>query len=384
MKNFCEKFVVGIIILLYKIFNFFLEICRFILFGFKIPKNIRKIIVFRTGNIGDTICAVPAMVVIRNSYPNAFITLLSSPGKQGMVGAKELLHGAGFLDNLIVYYKEDISNFKKIFNLIKKIRKEKFDLFIELPQNLVKSGTLIRNVLFAKSIGCRYAFGFQLSTIKIFKRLQSKYLFFDNEVERLINILKKYKIFTNKISFPFPIFESDRKRVNSFLEGMNKETKIIAINPGAKRQTNIWPQERFAEVGRWLIENFNVQIVITGGKNDKERSEELKNLIGDKVINVAGELSVLQTIELLKHCRLLISNDTGAVHMAVAAGIPVVGIYSARDFKNKWYPYGENSIVIRKEINCQVCFLERCKHLTCLKKISVDEVSKTVRHLKGF
>ncbi len=375
MKIFCERFVVGVVIFLYKLLNFFLEICRFLLFGFKIPKNIKKILIFRTGNIGDTICAIPSMVAIRNNYPDASITLLSSPGKQGMVGAKELLHGAGYLDNLIVYYKEDISNLKKIFDLIKKLRREKFDLFIELPQNLVKSGTLVRNMLIAEIIGCKCAFGFQIDTIKIFKRLQSKYIFFNNEVERLLDILRKHGIVTPIISFPLPISKEDKEIVNWFLS-KTKNDKIIAINPGAKRQTNLWAQERFAEVGKWVVKNFNAKLIITGGNNDKEIAGKLEEMVKDNVVNVAGKLSLLQTIELLKNCRLLISNDTGAIHMAVAAGIPAVGIYSAWQLKGKWYPYGKKNIVTRKEPECHTCFMERCRHLTCLKMITVDDVCK--------
>ena len=375
-KSFFEKITLNFIIFLYKFLNFFLDSFRFLLFGrLKIPKNIKKIVIFRTGNIGDIICSVPAMATIRKNFPKAEIILLSSPGKKGGLGAKELLEKTEFLDGLINYYQEDIKNFKDKIGLIRRLRREKFDLFIELPQDLARLRTLIRNIIFAKSIKARYSFGFQVNTIRLFKQIQARYLRFSNEVERLLEILKKENLKIDNISFPLAISEEDERIVREFLDSFGNRN-FIAINPNAKREINLWPLERFAEVGRHLIDNYNLKILITGGKNDKERTERLKKMIGQGATSIAGKFTILQTIELLKNSQLLISNDTGAIHMAVAAERPVVGIYSARWFKYKWEPYGQKNIVLKKEPKCHACFLEKCEHLTCLKMISVEEIWK--------
>jgi len=380
-KSFFEKIALNFIIFLYKFLNFFLDSFRFLLFGrLKIPKNIKKIVIFRTGNIGDIICSVPAMATIRKNFPKAEIILLSSPGKKGGLGAKELLEKTEFLDGLINYYQEDIKNFKDKIGLIKRLRKEKFDLFIELPQDLARLRTLIRNIIFAKSIKAKYSFGFQVNTIRLFKQIQARYLRFSNEVERLLEILKKENLKINSISFPLAISEEDEKIVREFLDSFGNKN-FIAINPNAKREINLWPLERFAEVGKRLIDNYNLKILITGGKNDKERTERLKEMIGQGAISIAGKFTILQTIELLKNSQLLISGDTGAVHMAVVTKRPVLGVYSARWFKYKWDPYGQKNIVLRKEPKCHACFLEECEHLTCLKMIGVEEVLKSVEQI---
>lgn len=82
----------------------------------KSVKNPKKICIYRVGNIGDTLCAVPAMIAVKESYPKAHITLLTSPGKQGMPGARELLQNAGVLDRLLVYYQKDINSLFKAYN----------------------------------------------------------------------------------------------------------------------------------------------------------------------------------------------------------------------------------------------------------------------------
>ena len=74
----------------------------------KLPNDIKKILIYRVGNIGDIICAIPSMAAVKENFPRATIILLSSPGKHGALGSKELLENAEFLDRQIVYYYEDI------------------------------------------------------------------------------------------------------------------------------------------------------------------------------------------------------------------------------------------------------------------------------------
>ncbi|MCF7894510.1 MAG: glycosyltransferase family 9 protein, partial [Candidatus Omnitrophica bacterium] len=361
--------------------NFLLILFRFLFFWRKsIPKNIKKIIILRVGNIGDIICAVPAMEAIRKNFPEAEITLLSSPGKYGAVGAKELLKNTIFLDKLKIYYHEDINTLKDKISLIRKLKKENYDLFIEFPKNLADFGTEMRNMIFAKIIGCQYALGFKVSTIKMFAKIQSKYISFDNEVERLLKIIQKESLKISDVLFPLPISAEDKKIVNNFLFKLDNE-KLIALNPNAKRQTNRWPLKRFGEVGRWLVNHYNARVFIIGGNADRKRMAELKKMIGVGAVDLAGKFSLLQTIELLKHCQFLVSNDSGAIHMASAVNTPVVGIYSARDLKNKWYPYGERNVIFRKSPKCQVCFKEECNNLACLNKVKTDEVCEAINKL---
>jgi heptosyltransferase-2 len=89
---------------------------------------------------------------------------------------------------------------------------------------------------------------------------------------------------------------------------------------------------------------------------------------------MASELNLIQTAELIKRSMLVISNDTGMLHIADSLDKPIIGIYSGWHFKGKWYPQGANSIVFRKEPKCHTCYKENCEHITCLKMISADEV----------
>jgi len=358
----------------YCFLNSILRFAVFVLFRrIRIPDNVRRILIFRPGNIGDIMCAIPAMIAIREKFQQAEIVLLSSPGEAGMPGAEEILREADFLNDSIVYYQNDIDSIKNVFNLFQKIRVRKFDLFIELPRNMARMRTLLRDIIFAKSIGVKYAFGFEVNTIRLFRRFQSKYMHFDTEVQRLLKVVARDGIQTDKAKFLLAISENDKETVQDFLRSL-PEKNLVALNPNGKRQTNIWPLERFAQTAKWLIQHSNVMVLIIGGAGDKERTKALEAMIPQNAIDVAGRFSILETIELLKHCMFLISNDTGPVHMAAAVDTAVVDISSARDFKNKWSPYGTRNIVLRKEPRCHTCLREQCEDRRCLKDIPVGEV----------
>ena len=95
--------------------------------------NVKKIAIYRVGNIGDIVCSIPAMIAVRETYKDAHITLVTSPGKSGNLGAKEILQNVWFLDEIYEYYAEDISDFKGKWKIIKELKKKNFDLWVILP-----------------------------------------------------------------------------------------------------------------------------------------------------------------------------------------------------------------------------------------------------------
>ena len=119
--------------------NFWLKFFQRILFP-KLKKTLQNILIYKIGNIGDIVCAVPSFIAIRRAYPEAKITLLTSPGQEGAIGAKELLMGVWYLDELKVYYAEDIDSWRKKINFIRDLRKEHYDLFIQIPDDLAEIG----------------------------------------------------------------------------------------------------------------------------------------------------------------------------------------------------------------------------------------------------
>lgn len=376
-----KAFFIG---LCYKAVNFLLKIVAFIFW----PKKIiypKKICIYRIGNIGDIICTIPAIIAVRRAYPDAYITLLTSPGKKGSPGAKELLDGAWFIDKLWVYYSDEISGFKKTFQFIKKMRQESFDLLIYFPQELITLKPLIRNLFFIKLCRIKKAIGFELSTIKFWTHAQSERYLFDNEVKRLINLLKRWDMpMDDKISYELPIANEIENSARKIFEEyhLNKTSLIFGFMPGASYPTNQWPLDNFIEVGKFILQQYpQSKIVVFGGPSDYEKGEHIKNYLkGDRIVNLAGKTSLLETAVLVKKLNLLVSNNTGLMHMAALAGVKTIAIFSAAELDGKWFPCGENAKLLMKRTECEGCYYKKCPYdFKCIKMNKPWEVIEIIK-----
>ena len=291
------------------------------------------------------------------------------------MGAVQLLEGAQWLDELFVYYVEDVATLRQRLKLLALLRERAYDVWIELPQNLLPMRIMLRNMVIARMAGARWAYGWRLARIRWAAQAQSELLTFPNEVERLLAVTADCGIPSQAAVFPLPISDRDRKVVNELLDhdGLERQT-LVAIAPGAKRSTNRWPLDRFAQVGRHLVsEGFRV--LIMGGAADAEDCGLVAAAIGPGALNLAGQLSLLQSCELLKRCQLLICNDSGVQHLAAAVGTRCLSIFSFWQPRGQWWPYGSQHTVLYKWVECHTCLLDRCPYDNrCIKLTGADEV----------
>jgi len=339
------------------------------------PLAARRVCIYRIGNIGDTACAIPAAHAIRNAYPDARITLVTSPGRRGAIGARELLAQASWIDEVVVYHREEMRDLRAMFRFINELRARRFDLWIELPVVAASWAALARNMIFAKLVGARWGGGWRFDGASVGAQAQSELIEFPNEVQRLAQVLAGIGIDMGSPRFALGLDESSSKRANAMLARAGLlTTSVVAIMPGARLETNRWPEGGFIEVGRHLsARGFGV--VVLGGPSDGERGDRIAAGIGEHAVNFAGRTSLLDTCQILSQCRMLVSNDTGAHHLAAAVNTPSVVIFSSRDFRGKWHPYGDNHIVLRKWIECHTCLLEACPvGNRCMSLIKASEV----------
>lgn len=369
------KFVVMILSLA----NFFLRVLRFLFWPHQRPLNPKKICIYRVGQIGDIVCAIPAMLAIRRAYPDADLTLLTSPGAKGNPGAKELLSNAEWIDHLEVYYSDDINSLKKVLSFADRLGKNKFDAWFQLPQDLTNFSSELRNMLFAKLACAKWSSGYYVNTLPIFFRAQLLNLSFIRETDRQLNLLSDIGIDTQKLDFDSVLDKPEKPLSDEIIEKYKLDKhKLIAMVPGGKRLANRWPIENFIEIARRWV-NQQGQVIIFGSAADHELAKRIEEIDKRFIINLCGKTDLLQTAETLKSCRLLLTNDTGPMHIAAMSGVSCVVPFSARDLPMKWHPWGKQHGVIRKDVPCSPCFLEECpKQNLCLREISVDEIWKAI------
>ncbi|WP_237671392.1 glycosyltransferase family 9 protein [Desulfobacca acetoxidans] len=340
-----------------------------------------RVLILRTGNVGDTACALPALAAVRYNFPLAHLTLLTSPGPRGLPEAREVLERQGLVDEIITFYREDFADLSFRKNLLRNLRQRRFDLFLLFPQERTDLRRTFRDLLFARLLGVKGAWGFTLAHHFPFmdNRRLHDYRPPHNEVERLLLLLQRTGINSLKryqIQLPMPCQQMADRLLEPYFQ--NGSRPVIGLQTRAKAQANQWPLANFTELGRRLQATCQPVFILFGGPAEKDQLQEFAHTFpGDKFI-AAGQTSLLETTALLSRCHVQVTLDTGPMHLAALVGTPIVALFSARQFPVMWEPCSDNAVILRKSVPCELCFQEDCDHLTCMKAITVEEVYAAV------
>jgi heptosyltransferase-3 len=348
----------------------------------------RRILVHRIGHLGDTIIALPAFWALRQHFPQAHIALLSNAFEgSNRVLAQSVLPATGLFDQWLTYLTgDDRTPVRGFFKLLRRLRRERFDTLVYLAPRQRTPRQVGRDLLFFRAAGIRHFIGHR-GFAPYPPRVKDQPLpVLEHEADHLLGRLER-----SGIPVPPPhqrrvdlrLTPDEMSRARSWLAAMCGEAyllgRLVAICPGSKWPSKIWPEDRFSEVGRRLLNEAGLFPVIFGGAEDRERGERLIALWGNGA-NAAGSLNVREGAAALSHCRLYVGNDTGTMHMAAAVGTPCVVTLSAQDWPGRWYPYGEGHIVLRRAVVSEGCMLSVCdRDLECLKLIEAEEVLQACR-----
>jgi len=337
-----------------------------------------KILIYRIGNLGDTVCAMPAMVAIRRHFSDAWIGLLTNKETMGNPDAEEILKNNDFIDEIITYDPSRMRRFLYLYKLLKRIRSLEINLLVYLAISKSTRRRLIRDWFFFFFAGCERLLGFKMPRpTKISIKNCVKIPVFPQEVDRLMSLVAPLGIDTTQIGFHLPIKDRDKENVAAIWSHYRLCDKypIIAICPGGKFAVNHWRSDNFARVAFLLKKEFDAQIIIIGGPGEKLLGERIITKAGISIVNLIGKTTYTESAEVISRCSLLVSNDCGPAHLASAVGTPVVGIYSSRNFPGAWHPWGKNHTVLRNDsLPCRFCFKTECETMECINSIKVDQV----------
>jgi ADP-heptose:LPS heptosyltransferase len=355
--------------------NLFLRLTSGLLFQrARPPRNPARIVVHLIGNVGDIVVAIPALMALRERYPDSRLTLFTSAGERAknLVGAKELLSGAWFLDGMEVYATEEIRSRRGALALLKRLRKLEPELFVSLPPNNIRLRSLVRNLIFARLTGARFAVGFEVVTLFLFAYEQAEYQrIYPTEIERNVGHLKALGINSAEAKFGFgPLSEAESQQVDR-ISAQNGQ--FVAVCPGGKQSGHRWPLERFVEVAKSLKHETGLNLIAIGNEQERHLCEQLLAGAGGGV-NLAGKLTLRGTTELLSRALFLLTNDTGPMHLAAARGTPVVAIYGSKDLAGRWYPAGAGHELFRAGLACRKCLFAEAECDHCVRQIEVPDV----------
>ncbi|MCP4153997.1 MAG: glycosyltransferase family 9 protein, partial [bacterium] len=154
-----------------------------------------------------------------------------------------------------------------------------------------------------------------------------------------------------------PLQEADENKAGELLKAKGYQGKgsLIALQIGASKLFRAWELEKFAQLGKVLKKNRDVQVVIIGSKEEQSLADTFLSYADYPVINLVGATTITRLPGILKKCALLISNDTGPAHIASAVGTKVLGIYFASAYFAETGPYGDGNVVIQTQMPCLPC-----------------------------
>ncbi len=353
------------------------------------PEKVERILVFAYHGLGNFIMYTPALKLLRERYPFARIDLQVGNN----TGCEEVLAGANVFDN--IYNTPYRAGLARWIKRAIEIRETRYDLTI----NEFHSHSWKLALLVAAS-GARFRAGHVTSPgwSKRFSRFS--FIFNlpvvmredEHEVDRYMDLIEATgarRIPLSEAKTFMHLTEDDRAWARDFFEQdeIGGLKTVIGIQPGTSitMRWKQWPLDRYRElIERITVDHPDAIIVLFGSASEKEMVEELKNGLGPGVRVAAGKTSVKQVAALIERCDMLICNDSGLMHAAVAVGTPVIAIYGPTDIR-RTAPLGEGNTVIRRDLACSPCYriedegqVHLCPHHDCLMTISSEEVFQIV------
>lgn len=333
--------------------------------------NIHRILVRGVNWVGDTILTYPTLEILKKRFPASEIAILV------FSHLADLWKTFPYVDRIIPFEKrKGVETLFEDFRISRLLRKERFDLGLILPRSFRSAFQLFWGRVPIR-IGYQDEGRSWLLTHGIHRR---KELLRIHRVYYYQNLLEP---FGEKDQAPPPrihLREEERIWAEAILKskGLLDGRPLIGFNPGAAYGlAKCWYPDRFGELGRRLAQTWKARVLLFGREEERGMAHRILETLGEG-IDFTGSTTLLQLASLLERCRLLVTNDTGTMHMASAVGTPVVAIFGPTDPKATG-PWGEGHVVVKKEISCSPCFKRICPtDHRCMEQITVEEVEEVV------
>jgi ADP-heptose:LPS heptosyltransferase len=338
-------------------------------------ENVRKIAVLRAGGIGDFVFALPAIEALRAAYPEAEITLL------GATVHAELLSGRPEpVDRAIVVpsstgvngpdtgAEEDEDELERFFA---QMREEKFDLALQMHGGGGYSNP------FVGRFEARVTAGAQAPDAPPLDRT-IPYVYFQNEILRQLEVASLVGARTGNLEPRLCIAKGDLKEAGNVMPRAGGGP-LVALHPGAGDRRRRWPPEKFAAVGDALA-GVNARVAVVGIEEDRALVSEIVDAMNHEALDFCGRLSLRGLVGLLSQCAVVVSNDSGPLHLAAAVGAATVGIFWGPNFINASPPMRtRHRPALSWRTKCMVCsasLFDGCDHrVSVVAEIPTEEVA---------
>ncbi|MDO9528150.1 MAG: glycosyltransferase family 9 protein [Syntrophales bacterium] len=347
--------------------------------GGTFDRPINNILIIQLGDIGDVVWATPTFRAVKETYPQANVSVLVREGFGSLLEADPHLHRIFE----VKHYKGNLLNrTKKQINFIRDLRKACFDLVFDLRSDdrgafmAFFSGAPIRGSMFYPDIPWRNHFFSHLVT----PSSSNKRVY--GAAEQSIRIIREFGIDTDNTTPCLTIPKIIMERVHRLLEKERlMDSGWITLNPFSRWQYKEWGYEKWAQIIDWLWQEYRIAAVIVGSPEERNRSIDIVKKCRQMVFNFTGKTTLSELAGLLSLSYLNVGVDSAAPHIAAAVGTPTITIYGPSEWL-VWAPIGETHSVVTPDCDCAPCHQKGCDGSgtsKCIEELTVNSVKGAIQ-----
>lgn len=358
--------------------------------------EIKKVLVVRLDEIGDTVMFSPFLRELRGNLPDAWITLVVKPSVYNLVELCPYVNEVLTYDwNIKEGHRERQLHGRALKLALEHLWRRRFDMAI-VPR---WDADHYYASFVAYLSGASWRVGYSENIIEHKSQANRGYdgLFthllddriLKHEVERSLDLLRFIGFTVKDDKLELWVSREEEVFAEQILKsgGVRAGGLVVAFAPGAREQKRMWPISNFIELGSWLKKEYDAHILVMGGHGEESLGHEIRQRLGDKVIDLVGKTTLRQAGALMKHCSLFVGNDTGTMHLAAAAGIPVIEIschpkFGAPSHSNspiRFGPWRVPSVVLQPESTVSPCS-DACSadQPHCINGVAAEQVKEAV------
>jgi heptosyltransferase-2 len=330
-------------------------------------EEVRRILVIRLSAIGDILLTTPVLRLLRQHCPTAQIDFLVKASYQ------DLLCSNPCIDRLLLFPAG-----QTVRETLRTLRHTRYDLVLDLHRTLrsrlLYCGVLAQRKLAYNKHPLRRALLVHLGW---------------NTLQAMTPVPELYAAPLRRlgVTAPLPGVEmhlapGSQEAMQAYLAEVfpaGAARPLLAVAPGAHWPTKRWPGERFARVAQELAATHRAAVVVLGGEEDRLLGQDLCRWLRVPVLDSTGTLTLMQTAALLQRCRLLLSNDSGLMHLATALQVPVVAIFGPTVQEFGFYPFQACAQVVSTALSCRPCSTKGSTccpqgHHQCMQRVTSAQV----------